>query len=382
MPLSFLRAPIRKAVIRPSLARSSALKPAARAFAIRRYSTENAGFSSGSSPPPKSSNTALFAGLAVIGVGGAAYYFLSDSGDAVKSGVQAAKVMANFVPSKEDYQKVYNCITEIIDDAGDYDDGSHGPVLLRLAWHSSGTYDKDTKTGGSNYATMRFDPESRHGANAGLNLARDLMEKVKTQFPWISYGDLWTLAGVAAVQEMGGPKIPWRPGRIDGVAADATPDGRLPDATQGADHVRQIFYRMGFNDQEIVALLGAHALGRCHTDRSGFTGPWTFSPTTFTNDFYKLLFDEKWIWKKWNGPKQLEDKTTGTLMMLPTDYVLVQDKSFRKHAKAYADDVDLFFKDFSAAVSRLFELGVPTQQFVTTKAWIMKSSDEQEPEKK
>lgn len=47
-----------------------------------------------------------------------------------------------------------------------------------------------------------------------------------------------------------------------------------------------------FNDQEIVALIGAHALGRCHTDRSGFEGPWTFSPTTMTNEFYKLLFNE------------------------------------------------------------------------------------------
>lgn len=39
---------------------------------------------------------------------------------------------------------------------------------------------------------------------------------------------------------------PWRPGRIDGFAKDATPDGRLPDATQGADHIRNIFYRMGY----------------------------------------------------------------------------------------------------------------------------------------
>jgi hypothetical protein len=52
----------------------------------------------------------------------------------------------------------------------------------------------------SNYATMRFEPESVHGANAGLNLARELMEKVKQEFPWISYGDLWTLGGVAAIQ--------------------------------------------------------------------------------------------------------------------------------------------------------------------------------------
>lgn len=142
-------------------------------------------------------------------------------------------------------------------------DGSYGPVILRLAWHASGTYDQETKTGGrhvynpiitsirahsnpsSNYATMRFEPESIHDANAGLSVARDLMEKVKQEFSWISYGDLWTLAGVAAIQEMAGPHIPWRPGRIDGFANQATPDGRLPDAAQGADHLRNIFYRMG-----------------------------------------------------------------------------------------------------------------------------------------
>ena len=46
---------------------------------------------------------------------------------------------------------------------------------------------------------------------------------------------------------MAGPKIPWRPGRIDGFAAQSTFDGRLrvPEATQGADHLRSIFNRMG-----------------------------------------------------------------------------------------------------------------------------------------
>jgi hypothetical protein len=50
---------------------------------------------------------------------------------------------------------------------------------------------------------------------------------------------------------------------------------------------------------------------------SGFDGPWTFSPTTLTNEYYKLLLNEKWQWRKWDGPKQLEDKTTKSLMMLP-----------------------------------------------------------------
>ncbi|EIW79236.1 cytochrome c peroxidase [Coniophora puteana RWD-64-598 SS2] len=357
-----------------ALRRASAVpKQSTRLPSFRAYSTE------GANAKPKSNNAALY-GIAAAIAGGGAFYLFSGSDDAstvAKGAVQVAKAGVGFVPSKADYQKVYNRIAEIIDDAGEYDDGSYGPVLLRLAWHASGTYDKETGTGGSNYATMRFEPEALHGANNGLNLARGLMEKVKQEFSWISYGDLWTLGGVVAVQEMGGPKIPWRPGRIDGFAKDATPDGRLPDASQGSSHVRNIFYRMGFNDQEIVALVGAHALGRCHTSRSGYEGPWTFSPTTFTNDFYKLLFDETWVWKKWSGPKQLEDKKTKSLMMLPTDYVMVSDKSFKKYAKAYAEDNDLFFKDFSAAFSRLLELGVPTAQFTSSAPWEMGNADEQ-----
>lgn len=72
-----------------------------------------------------------------------------------------------------------------------------------------------------------------------------------------------------------------------------------------------------FNDQEIVALSGAHAMGRCHTDRSGFDGPWTFSPVTFSNAYFQLLFDEKWSWRKWAGPAQYTDNKTKSLMMLP-----------------------------------------------------------------
>ncbi|KAF2848962.1 class II peroxidase [Plenodomus tracheiphilus IPT5] len=267
-----------------------------------------------------------------------------------------------FVPRFEDYQKVYNKIARLLEEKDDYDDGSYGPVLLRLAWHASGTYDKLTNTGGSNGATMRFAPEGDHGANAGLAAARDFLEPVKQAFPWISYSDLWILAGVCAIQEMQGPKIPYRAGRSDRDMSFCTPDGRLPDASKDRSHIRAIFGRMGFDDKAMVALSGAHALGRCHTDRSGYDGPWTFSPTTFTNDYYKLLIEEKWAYKKWNGPKQFEDVKTKSLMMLPTDMEIVKDKSFRKYAELYANDNEAFFKDFSEAVTTLFELGVPFQQ--------------------
>jgi len=116
----------------------------------------------------------------------------------------------------------------------------------------------------------------KQGANAGLGVAREALEPIKAKFPNISYADLYTYAGVVAIEEAGGPKIPYQTGRIDMEdGSTSPPDGRLPDADKGArtktiQHVRDIFYRMGFNDQEIVALLGAHAMGRCHTDRSGY----------------------------------------------------------------------------------------------------------------
>eukprot|EP00878_Enallax_costatus_P046014 GHUV01055582.1.p1 GENE.GHUV01055582.1~~GHUV01055582.1.p1 ORF type:complete len:153 (-),score=33.92 GHUV01055582.1:18-476(-) len=143
--------------------------------------------------------------------------------------------------------------------------------------------------------TCRWAPESNHAANAGLQVARELLEPIKKQFPWISYADLWTLAGATAVEAMGGPTIPWRPGRKD--HDDGTycpPDMRLPDAGKGAPHVRDIFGRMGMDERETVALIGAHCLGRCHTDRSGYNGPWTNAPTTFSNLYFQELVNNKW----------------------------------------------------------------------------------------
>lgn len=329
-------------------------------------------YSSAGPEAAKKSNAGLFAGLALAAGGAGAYVYYQSNGSLLKG--SAGETAGLFVPQQEDYQKVYNEIAARLEEKDDYDDGSYGPVLVRLAWHCSGTYDKETKTGGSNGATMRFAPEGDHGANAGLVAARDFLQPIKEKFPWISYSDLWILAGVCAIQEMAGPVIPYRPGRTDKDVAACTPDGRLPDATQGGKHLRDIFGRMGFNDQEIVALSGAHALGRCHNDRSGFEGPWTFSPTILTNDYYRLLLEETWQWKKWNGPKQYEDKKTKSLMMLPTDYVLIKDKGFLPWVKKYAQDNDAFFTDFSKVVTTLFELGVPFAE--DTKPFTLKPTNQ------
>lgn len=255
-----------------------------------------------------------------------------------------------------------------------YDDGSAGPVLVRLAWHSAGTYDAATNTGGSNGAGMRYEKEGGDPANAGLQHARAFLEPIKRQFPWITYADLWTLAAVVAIEEMGGPHISWRGGRTD--FTDDTkipPRGRLPDGSKGPDHLRWIFYRMGFSDQEIVALSGAHNLGRCHSDRSGFEGKWVNNPTRFSNQYFKLLKTNDWARKKLaNGLEQFvyvdeEDAAAAQengepadegLMMLPSDMALLEDPKFRVWVDRYAADKELFFDHFAAVFAKLLELGI------------------------
>ncbi|KAJ3343584.1 L-ascorbate peroxidase 3 [Gonapodya sp. JEL0774] len=268
-----------------------------------------------------------------------------------------------------DYEAVKKDIIDVLED-NDWDDGSWGPVLVRLAWHASGTYDKKARNGGSDGATMRFAPESTDGANAGLAHAREKLEKVKAAHPWISYADLWTLAGATAIEAMGGPKVNWKGGRSDlpppppGVtSAKIPPNGRLPDASKGpgvdgVDHLRAIFYKMGLDDRDIVALSGAHALGRCHPDRSGFDGPWTHSPITFSNLYYVELLENFWIPKKLpNGNLQYRDPED-TIMMLPSDLALLADPVFKKYVVAYARDEKLFFDDFAKSFSKLLDLGV------------------------
>lgn len=269
-----------------------------------------------------------------------------------------------------DYKAVASDIADAVKANPDW-----GPTLVRLAWHSSGTYDKMSKTGGSGLGTIRFKEELAHGGNAGLaDTAVKWMEPIQKKYDGLSYADLYTLAGVASIKTMGGPTIPWSSGRVDAMDPSAvTPDGRLPNADSGspgaeksdADHLRAIFNRMGFNDQEIVALSGAHALGRCHTTASGYDGPWTPTPTTFNNAYFTLLSSLPWNEKKWDGPFQYEAGAKGSLMMLPTDLVLLKDKSFAKYVKIYAENADKFNSDFAAAFQKLEELGTsglaPTQ---------------------
>lgn len=94
-------------------------------------------------------------------------------------------------PAAVDYKAVAADIAKLISE-----DPDKGPTLVRLAWHSSGTYDKMSKTGGSGGGTIRFKEELDHGGNAGLAVtAVQWMEPIYKAHPGISYADLYTLGG-------------------------------------------------------------------------------------------------------------------------------------------------------------------------------------------
>lgn len=213
------------------------------------------------------------------------------------------------------------------------------PLMLRLAWHSAGTYDVCSKTGGP-FGTMRFKAEQAHGANNGIDIALRLLEPIRDQFPTLSYADFHQLAGVVAVEVTGGPDVPFHPGRED--KPEPPVEGRLPDATKGSDHLRDVFVKqMGLSDKDIVALSGAHTLGRCHKERSGFEGPWTANPLIFDNSYFKELL---------SGEKE-------GLLQLPSDKALLADPAFRHLVEKYAADEDAFFADYAEAHLKLSELG-------------------------
>lgn len=213
------------------------------------------------------------------------------------------------------------------------------PIMLRLAWHSAGTYEQCSRTGGP-FGTMRFEEELAHAANAGLDIALRLLAPIREEFPVLSHADFYQLAGVVAVEVTGGPDVPFHPGRPD--KPEPPVEGRLPAATGGSDHLRQVFGKqMGLSDQDIVALSGGHTLGRAHKERSGFEGPWTANPLIFDNSYFKELLDGE----------------TEGLLQLPSDQALLTDPVFRPLVERYAADEDAFFADYAEAHLKLSELG-------------------------
>lgn len=180
------------------------------------------------------------------------------------------------------------------------DYGSYGPFLIRMAWHSAGTYRVSDGRGGSSRGTQRFPPLDSWPDNANLDKARRLLWPIKEKYgDNISWADLMILAGNCALESMGfqtfgfggGREDVWEPqrdiywgsdthnpnpapGEIENPLAAVqmgliyvNPEGHNgePDPLKSAQDVRASFARMAMNDEETVALIaGGHTFGKTH----------------------------------------------------------------------------------------------------------------------
>lgn len=255
------------------------------------------------------------------------------------------------------------------------------PIMIRLAWHDSGTFDAAVREwpacGGAN-GSIRFDEELDHGANAGLKKAVTFLKEFKAKFA-VSWADLIQMASAVAIELAGGPHIPMRYGRVD---ADRCPkEGNLPDAKppfgdgapDAARHLRNVFHRMGFDDREIVALSGAHTMGRAFKERSGVVDngygnggatPYTKSAAVARHDGGKgvgMPGGQSWVkgWLSFDNEyfKYLARGEQAGLLWLPTDRALHEDSSFRGHFDRYAADQPAFFAEYAQVHAKLSDLG-------------------------
>lgn len=240
-----------------------------------------------------------------------------------------------------------------------------GPILIRLSWHDAGVFSDGDLKGGCPNAVMRFTDagEGTFGANAGLpdaavGLLAPIAEKYVPSF--ISNADLWALAANVAIRVMGGPDVKTRFGRKDAASSEESVEsqvGRLPDGDKGIDHLRDIFHPKGFTDKDIVALSGAHTVGKCYLDRSGFDGPWTDDPYKFDNTYFKDMLSKQYDSETTaKGCPQHRNKESGTIMLI-SDLALLSDPAFRQHVERYAADQGAYFIDFVEAWVKLQENG-------------------------
>ncbi len=184
------------------------------------------------------------------------------------------------------------------------DYGHYGPLFIRMAWHSAGTYRMTDGRGGGSTGNQRFAPVNSWPDNVNLDKARMLLWPIKQKYGTkISWGDLIILAGNCALESMGFETFGYGGGRKDiwqpeedinwGVEKEWLEDKRYsgernlenplaavemgliyvnpegpngePNAIASAIDIRETFARMAMNDEETVALIaGGHTFGKCH----------------------------------------------------------------------------------------------------------------------
>ncbi len=206
-----------------------------------------------------------------------------------------------------DYWKLKEDLRKLMTDSQDWwpaDFGHYGPLIIRLAWHSAGTYRTGDGRGGAGRGQIRFAPLNSWPDNVNLDKARRLLWPIKQKYgKKISWADLIILAGNVALESMGFKTFGFAGGREDVWEPEEDvywgsetkwledkrytderelenplaavqmgliyvnpegPNGK-PDPLAAAKDIRETFARMAMNDKETVALIaGGHTFGKCH----------------------------------------------------------------------------------------------------------------------
>ncbi|RXJ92781.1 catalase/peroxidase HPI [Malaciobacter molluscorum] len=221
----------------------------------------------------------------------------------------------NFDYAKEfeklDYEALKKDLTVLMTDSQEWwpaDYGHYGPLFIRMAWHSAGTYRIGDGRGGSSTGNQRFAPLNSWPDNANLDKARRLLWPIKQKYGnQISWADLMILAGNVALESMGLKTFGFAGGRVDiwepeediywgnedewlgddrydknkHISEDlenplaavqmgliyVNPEGPNgePNVLESAKDIRETFARMAMGDKETVALIaGGHTFGKCH----------------------------------------------------------------------------------------------------------------------
>ncbi len=345
-----------------------------------------------------------------------------------------------------DYFALKKDLEELMTQSQDWwpaDFGHYGPLFIRMAWHAAGTYRMADGRGGANGGFQRFAPLNSWPDNANLDKARRLLWPIKQKYGnKISWADLLILAGNVAMESMGFKTFGFGGGREDAWEPDESiywgsetkwladneryvgdrelinplaavqmgliyvnPEGPngVPDPVAAAKDIREIFARMGMNDEETVALIeGGHTFGKAHGQgdpklmgqepeaadieqqglgwkynyKSG-KGPdtltggpeltWTTTPTKWSHDFFKHLFEYEWeLTKSPAGAYQWTAKYAESVVpdahdpskkhlpgMLTTDLALRFDPIYEKISRRFYENPEEFADAFARAWFKL-----------------------------
>ncbi|MEU9479783.1 catalase/peroxidase HPI [Streptomyces sp. NPDC048191] len=328
-----------------------------------------------------------------------------------------------------DLAAVKQDIAEVLTTSQDWwpaDFGNYGPLMIRMAWHSAGTYRISDGRGGAGAGQQRFAPLNSWPDNVNLDKARRLLWPVKKKYGQkISWADLMILAGNVALESMGfdtfgfgggredvweaeedvywGPETTWLDdkrytgdrelenplGAVQMGLIYVNPEGPNgnPDPLAAARDIRETFRRMAMNDEETVALIaGGHTFGKTHgagpadavgldPEAAGFeeqglgwrstfgTGKgadaigsglevtWTNTPTQWSNNFFRILFEYEWeLTESPAGAKQWKPKDGAGEGTVPAAH----DPSKKIAPGMLTTDLSLRFDPIYGPISRRF----------------------------